>query len=46
MKRTDIKSIIEFEIGLYNELEDDEGRMGLYKEMDYVEEGELVLEGS
>ena len=46
MKKQNIKNIIEFEMNLYRELEDDEGRMGLYKEMDYVGEGELILEGS
>ena len=46
MKKDLIKNIISFEMDLYQELEDDEGRMTLYEEMDKVEEGELILEGS
>ena len=46
MKKQQLKNIIDFEIGLYRELEDDEGRHSIYKQMDKVEEGELVLEGS
>ena len=45
MKKQNIRNIIEFEMGLYEELSTVEGRRSIYEEMDYVEEEEIELEG-
>ena len=46
MKKQNMKNIIEFEMNLYEELNDCEGRHSLYKQMDKCYEGvEIEVEG-